>query len=213
MYGKFIVLEGLEGAGKTTAQKIIKKILHQNGIKKVILIREPGSTKICEKLRKIVKNDKITSESITEKAEILIFYAARIQLINTVIKPSLLKGYWVIGDRHDMSTLAYQGFDISNKEIYNLIKFLRKNLLKNFQPDLTIYLDINPQLGLHRINHRNKPLDRIEKKSINFFLKVHQKYLKIIKNNKKTKIINATKNIKKVTQDLFIIIQKWFFKR
>lgn len=191
MKGKFIVLEGIEGSGKTTIKKFIKIFLKKKGIKKILCTREPGGTSICEKLRVLIKQK--NKEKIVDETEILLFYAARIQLINNFIKPFLLKGFWIIGDRHNLSSLAYQG---KNK----LTNFLSKTLLKNFQPDLTIYLDVIPEIGLKRILSRKNKLDRIEKKSIYFFNQVRQRYLENLLNNKKFKKIDATQNIKKVIE-------------
>lgn len=193
MKGKFIVLEGIEGSGKTTIQKFIKIFLKQNGIKKVICTREPGSTLICEKLRLLIKQK--NNEKIVNEAETLIFYAARIQLLKTYIIPCLLKGFWIIGDRHNLSSIAYQG---KNK----LTSFLSNTLLKNFQPDLTIYLDIHPKIGLQRTLSRKKTLDRIEKKSMYFFDQVRQRYLASVLKNKNFKKIDANQNIKKVIQSI-----------
>lgn len=190
MKGKFIVLEGIEGSGKTTLRKFIKMFLKKNGVKKILFTREPGSTPICEKLRLLIKEKKI-NEIIIDETEILIFYAARVQLINTFIKPVLSKGFWVIGDRHNLSSLAYQGKN-------TLTNFLSKTLLNNFQPDLTIYLDIKPEIGLKRILYRKNNIDRIEKKSLVFFKQVRKRYLENILNDKKIKKIDASQSVYKV---------------
>lgn len=205
MKNKFIVVEGIEGSGKTTVVKIIIKILKSLGIKDIISTREPGSTPVCEKLRDILTQEK---EVFTEKAEILIFYAARIQLINTLIKPALANGFWVIGDRHDLSSQAYQGKNKFNFEINNLITILKKNLLSNFFPDLTFYLDIDPEIGIKRTHNRGK-IDRFEKKNINFFFQVRQRYLELSSIDKKIKIIDANKNINEIKSKIKNFLKKW----
>ena len=108
MKSKFIVIEGLEGAGKTTARDAIVAVLHEQGIDDVVFTREPGGTPLAEQLRVLVKQG-IDGEQVTDKAELLMLYAARVQLVENVIKPALARGAWVIGDRHELSSQAYQG--------------------------------------------------------------------------------------------------------
>ena len=110
MRSNYIVIEGLEGAGKTTARDVVVETLHDLGVNDLLFTREPGGTVLAEKLRSLVLDIKsVGDEVITDKAEVLMFYAARVQLVETVIKPALASGQWVIGDRHDLSTQAYQG--------------------------------------------------------------------------------------------------------
>ena len=110
MRSKYIVIEGLEGAGKTTARNVVVDTLKSLGVADMVFTREPGGTQLAEKLRSLVLDIKsVGDEVITDKAEVLMFYAARVQLVETVIKPALAEGKWVIGDRHDLSTQAYQG--------------------------------------------------------------------------------------------------------
>ena len=99
MAGKFIVIEGLEGAGKSTAHQCVVDALKELGIDDVVFTREPGGTPLAEKLRHLIKHE--TEEPVTDKAELLMLYAARIQLVENVIKPALAQGKWVVGDRHD----------------------------------------------------------------------------------------------------------------
>lgn len=210
MKNKFITIEGIEGSGKTTIKKFIFKLLQNNGIKNVICIREPGSTPICEKLRKLIKSD--NKEIFHSKTEILIFYAARAQLLENIIKPALKNGYWVIGDRHDLSSQAYQGRNNLNTKINELIAFLKENILEGFVPDLTFYLDINPYIGIQRVFNRNKKIDRIEKNNINFFTEVRKKYLELSIFNEKIKIIDASKSIKEIEKLIKKNLKKWFIK-
>lgn len=203
--GKFIVLEGLDGSGKTKAAKYIKKILKKKGIMKIKNVHEPGSTLIAEKIRKIIKENQ-NKEKIYYKTEILLMYAARIQLINKIIKPSLKKGKWIIGDRHNLSTLAYQGG--KNGIHQNFILKLKKKFFKKFEPNLTIFLDVKPKIGIKRFLKRNK-IDRIESKKEKFFLEVRNNYFKIIKLFKNIIIINANKKIENVKKNIKKNIYKW----
>ncbi|WDI79073.1 dTMP kinase [Candidatus Purcelliella pentastirinorum] len=208
MKGKFIVIEGLEGSGKTTAIKYIINILKKNGILKLKKTREPGSTLLNENLRKLIKHS-IKNEIINKNTELLILYAARIQLVETIIKPNLNKGTWIIGDRHNMSSIAYQtgGRKIDKK----IIKTLTNLFLKDFKPDLTIYLDVIPEIGLNRIKNRKKK-DRIEKESLNFFYRTRKCYLKIIKKQKNLIFINANNKIKHVQKKIKLTIKNWIKK-
>ena len=205
---KFIVIEGLEGSGKTHACTYIKDILKINNINNVILVRQPGSTPIAEKIRKLIKTHH--AETIIKETELLLIYAARIQLVETIIKPALNRGNWVISDRHDLSSLAYQGGGLGiNEDIINQLKNL---LLKDFLPDLTLYLDVTPEIGLKRALQRSS-LDRIETRSLKFFNKTRKSYLKNIKLDKSIIKINANVDIKNVTQDIKKKLLKWLQKQ
>ena len=101
MNGKFIVIEGTEGAGKTTARDCVVEQLCEQGITDIVFTREPGGTPLAEKLRDLIKQG-LDGEQITDKAELLMLYAARVQLVETIIKPALARGARVVGDRHDL---------------------------------------------------------------------------------------------------------------
>ena len=205
MTGKFIVIEGLEGAGKTTAINTVARILKQHHIADLQFTREPGGTPIAEALRNIIKNG-LDNEPLTDKAELLMLYAARIQLVDNVIKPALKMGKWVIGDRHDLSTQAYQG---GGRQIDNVfIETLQTQVLDNFKPDLTLYLDIAPELGLMRARSRGQ-LDRIEQQSLPFFERIRQRYLQLAERDNTIITIDANKSIEDVTAQIEIILNSW----
>ncbi len=110
MRSNYIVIEGLEGAGKTTARQLVVESLQSAGIHDMVFTREPGGTILAEKLRSLVLDIQSTGdEVINDKAEVLMFYAARVQLVETVIKPALARGQWVIGDRHDLVDAGLSG--------------------------------------------------------------------------------------------------------
>lgn len=151
MNSKFIVIEGLEGAGKTTARDAVVSELQQHGINDIVFTREPGGTPLAEKLRELIKQG-INDEPITDRAELLMLYAARVQLVENVIKPALARGAWVVGDRHDLSSQAYQG---GGREMDSgLMQSLKQAVLGDFSPDLTLYLDVTPEIGLQRARAR-----------------------------------------------------------
>ncbi len=204
MRGKFIVIEGLEGAGKTTAHQVILKELEQAGINDVVMTREPGGTPLAEKLRHLIKHE--TEEAINDKAELLMLYAARVQLVENVIKPALAEGKWVLGDRHDMSSQAYQGG--GRKFDRHLLETLKESVLGTFEPDLTIYLDLDPVIGLERARGRGE-LDRIEQQSLDFFYRTRERYLELTQHNDKAVIINAEQPIEQVTADIQQVIRNW----
>ncbi|HDL5700350.1 TPA: dTMP kinase [Mannheimia haemolytica] len=204
MRGKFIVIEGLEGAGKTTAHQVILKELEQAGVTDVVMTREPGGTPLAEKLRHLIKHE--TEEPVTDKAELLMLYAARVQLVENVIKPALAEGKWVLGDRHDMSSQAYQGG--GRKLDRHLLETLKESVLGTFEPDLTIYLDLDPVIGLERARGRGE-LDRIEQQSLDFFYRTRERYLELTQHNDKAVIINAEQPIEQVTADIQQAIRNW----
>ena len=205
MTGKFIVIEGLEGAGKTTAINTVARILKQHHICDLQFTREPGGTPIAEALRNIIKNG-LDNEPLTDKAELLMLYAARIQLVDNVIKPALKMGKWVIGDRHDLSTQAYQGGGRQIDKVF--IETLQAQVLGDFKPDLTLYLDIAPELGLMRARSRGQ-LDRIEQQSLPFFERIRQRYLQLAERDNTIVTIDANKSIEEVTTQIETILNSW----
>lgn len=205
MTGKFIVIEGLEGAGKTTARQVIVDTLRENGITDLVYTREPGGTPLAEKLRILIK-DGIDGETVTDKAEVLMLYAARIQLVDNVIKPALARGQWVIGDRHDLSSQAYQGGGrgIDRK----LMESLRDTVLGDFYPDFTLYLDLPPETGLARARSRGE-LDRIEQESLDFFRRTRARYLELAESDPRIVIVDASQSIDNVHQSIRTAVLNW----
>lgn len=185
--GKLIVIEGLEGAGKSTAIKSVKNFLEIQQ-KDTLITREPGSTVIGEKIRAIVKEGCV-EERLEPLNELLLMYAARVQLVNQVIKPALQQGIWVIADRFELSTYAYQGGGRGIDS--SVIKQLSAICLQGFKPQLTLFLDISPEAGLARIKNRNQ-FDRIEQESLLFFNKVYHAYHRHIKALDDVAIIDAS---------------------
>lgn len=207
MRSNYIVIEGLEGAGKTTARDVVVETLRELGINDLLFTREPGGTVLAEKLRSLVLDIKsVGDEVITDKAEVLMFYAARVQLVDSVIKPALAKGQWVIGDRHDLSTQAYQGGGRGIDR--QLLATLRDAVLGNFRPNLTIYLDVTPEVGLKRARARGD-LDRIEQESLNFFNRTRARYLELAAADDSITTIDATQSLEKVMSDIRAAVTAW----
>lgn len=207
MSSKYIVIEGLEGAGKTTARNIIVEALGESGVTDIVFTREPGGTLLAEKLRSLILDIKsVGDEVITDKAELLMFYAARVQLVETVIKPALARGAWVIGDRHDLSTQAYQGGGRGIDR--HLLTTLRNAVLGDFAPDLTLYLDVDPLVGLERARARGE-LDRIEQESVDFFNRTRARYLELAAADSRIKTINASQPLEQVTAAVRETVTRW----
>jgi len=205
MNSKFIVVEGLEGAGKSTAIQAIVETLHEFGVDQITRTREPGGTVLAEKMRELVKQEH-EGEVLQDMTELLLMYAARVQLVENVIKPALEKGSWVVGDRHDMSSQAYQG---GGRQISRqTMQSLKQTTLGDFKPDLTLYLDIDPKVGLERARGRGE-LDRIEKMDISVFERTRERYLEIAGSDDSVIVVNAEQTIDKVAQDIKSALQQW----
>lgn len=195
---KFIVIEGLEGAGKSTALQFIRTFLENKQID-VINTREPGGTFIAEKLRQILLTS-FKNETLLSKSELLIMYAARIQHLETLIFPELKKGNWVISDRFNWSSFAYQGG--GRQLAFDMIKYLDNLVLKSFMPDMIIYLDVTPEIGLMRARNRNN-LDRIEQEKIDFFNRARAVFLRLISENPQSSVlIDAEQPINRIQDEL-----------
>lgn len=201
--GKFVVVEGLEGAGKSTAIATVKQYLQQKG-HDVVCSREPGGTPLAESLRTLVKQVQ-QNEVVAPQTELLLMYAARMQLLVNVIQPALNAGKWVLGDRHDMSSRAYQGGGRQLDETF--INQLRLAVLGQLTPDLTLYLDIDPAIGLQRARARGE-LDRIEQEQLAFFQRTRQKYLQIAGSEPNISVIDAGQPLEQVQADIVAALQQ-----
>ncbi|EGQ8031977.1 dTMP kinase [Vibrio parahaemolyticus] len=209
MKANFIVVEGLEGAGKSTAIKTVLDTLKQAGIENIVNTREPGGTPLAEKMRALVKEEH-EGEELKDMTELLLLYAARVQLVENVIKPALANGQWVVGDRHDLSSQAYQG---GGRQIdASLMKNLRDTTLGDFKPAFTLYMDIDPRIGLERARGRGE-LDRIEKMDINFFERTRERYLEIANADPSIVVINAEQSIEEVSRDIQDALNEWLSRQ
>lgn len=184
MKGLFITFEGGEGSGKSTQIKKAAAFLKSSG-KKVLLLREPGGTRVSEAIREIILNKDYTE--MAPETELLLYLAARAQIVREKILPALKKGMAVICDRFEDSTLAYQGYGrgMSVKAIEQASQLFAKG---NLVPDLTILLDIDPKQGMKRGGRH----DRMERQSDKFHQKVRAGFLDLARKNKKRfKVIDA----------------------
>lgn len=201
MNGKFIVIEGLEGAGKSSVISVVKQIVTSAG-HDVVNTREPGGTPMAEAIREVVKQN--WDESVTEQTELMLMYAARSQLIHNVIFPALDAGKWVIGDRHDLSSQAYQG---GGRQLdQGVMSALSQITLNGFKPDLTIYLDVDPATGLARARGRGE-LDRIELSGLDFFERTRAKYLELAGKDDAIKVVDANQTMAQVHSDVTALVK------
>ena len=191
--GIFITFEGIEGCGKTTQIKLLDKFLKRRGFK-TVLTREPGGTKLSNKIRKILLTK--GAEKPGDLTELFLFFADRAQHITNVIKPALAAKKIVLCDRFSDSTFAYQGY--ANNVDLKLIKNLNNIATDRIKPDLTFVLDIDPKAGLARAKKRSK-LDRFEAKKIDYHKKVRKGFVQLAKNEKKRiKLIDGSKSINQI---------------
>lgn len=202
--GYFIVVEGLEGAGKSTAIQFIKHHL-ASFVPNIILTREPGGTRLGDLVRGFIK-ESAAEEIIDPRSELLMLYAARIQLIKQIICPALEKGTWVLADRFELSTFAYQGGGRHLEK--NRIADLSQFCLGNFKPDLIFFLDISPEQGLRRVAARGAP-DRIEQESLSFFTDVYHSYHELIQTMDNVVCINAGQPLKAVQASIRDELERW----
>lgn len=173
MTGKLITLEGIEGAGKSTALQFIKDYLLKLN-QPVVWGREPGGTPLAEEIRNLLLHP-LSEEVMVPEAELLLMYAARAQHLKNVILPALQAGTWVVCDRFVDASYAYQG---GGRGIPLLvIDQLTTWIVGKLQPDLTLLLDIDPQAGFDRAEKRGTEKDRIEQEKLDFFINVRANYL------------------------------------
>lgn len=191
----YISIEGLEGAGKSTAMKALMDYYKGKDVEQ---IREPGGSGVAEEIRCILKD--LREEKIDAYSEALLFFAARNQLLQNVVKPALEQNKIVISDRCYLSSVAYQ------REEPELIKYLVKEL--KYKPDLIIYLDIDPRIGMERARNRGA-LDRIEEKEIKYFDEARKVYQSEALLNKNIVTIDASQSVEAVYNDVMKEIKKF----
>jgi len=202
--GKFITFEGSEGCGKSTQSRMLFDYLKSKG-KQVIYLREPGATKISEKIRGILLDAK--NQAIVSECEMLLYMAARAQIVGEVIEPALKKGKIVICDRFLDSTLAYQGYGLGMD--IGLIKRIGKFTTRGIKPNLTIFLDLAVEHGL---KHRQAALDRIEMRSINYHLRVREGYLKLAAQEpRRIKVVKVEEDKLKTQSSIRELVEKHVF--
>ena len=204
MTGRFITIEGGEGAGKSTAQTVIAEKLTAQGIS-VLQTREPGGTPLAEAIRRNLLS--IDEEAPVEMAELLLVFAARAQHLAKVIEPALNQGQWVLCDRFTDATYAYQGAGRGLSA--ELIGKLEALVQGNRRPDNVILLDMPPEIGLARARARGA-LDRFEQEAQAFFGRVREGDLKRASEfPDRYAVVDAAQDLSDVQQSLEALMTRW----
>lgn len=195
--GKFITVEGGEGAGKSSNIAFIREYLEQRDLD-VIYTREPGGTPLGEEIRDLLLGHK--HDGMSDETELLLMFAARAQHIAEVIKPALEAGQWVLCDRFTDASFAYQGGGRGMD--WEKIKSLESWVQGELRPDLTLLLDLPIEIGMERAGKRSAP-DRFESEAFSFFEKVRAAYLRIAKEQPgRVKVIDAAQALQEVQNQI-----------
>ncbi|MUG98853.1 dTMP kinase [Scytonema sp. UIC 10036] len=204
MSGKFLVFEGVEGCGKTSQIQHTQEWLQSLNISSIVT-REPGGTELGLHLRQLLLEAGATS--ITDRTELLLYAADRSQHVDQIIKPALAEGKVVLCDRYTDSTITYQGWGRGLS--LEMIEQLNLLATGGLQSDLTILLDIDPEISFHRILS-NRKLDRMEQADLAFHHRVRQGFLSLAeKFPERIVAIDANQDIDKVTADIKQLLIRW----
>ncbi|MCP5179623.1 MAG: dTMP kinase [Pseudomonadales bacterium] len=193
--GRFITLEGSEGVGKTSNLDALIETLRAAGIE-VLKTREPGGTPLAEEIRGLLLANR--SEAVDPIAELLLVFAARAQHLATVIEPALATGTWVVSDRFTDATYAYQGGGRGGDE--RRIAVLEQMVQGELQPDLTLYLDLDPAIAAKRMTGRER--DRFEREDRVFFERVRAAYLARAAAFSRIRVIDASPSLDAVQRSV-----------
>ena len=207
--GFMVVFDGSNGAGKTTVINEVEKYISSKGLD-VVLTREPGGTRIGEKIRHIILDP--STPEMCDMTELMLFGAGRSQHIQEKIKPALQAGKIVISDRFDAATFSFQhyarGIDLAS------IKKINDLALAGFQPDMNIILDLDPIEGLKRVKSRGEGLDRLEDEKLDFLIKARNGYLTQAKAQpERFVIIDASQSKDAVLSDVIKVIDALILKQ
>ena len=197
--GRFVTLEGIEGAGKTTVARVLSEWLASRGVTARVT-REPGGTPLAERVRKIVLDR--GDEAVSPRAETLLMFAARSIHVENLIRPALARGEWVVCDRFTDASRAYQGYGRGMDLAW--IEQLAGAVHGDLQPDCTLLLDLPVEVGLQRARNRSgMAADRFEAEAAEFFERVRQGYLQIARSDpKRVRVIDAAAALTSVTQQV-----------
>lgn len=208
MSGRFITFEGGEGCGKSTQVKLLESYLRDKGVE-ILLTKEPGSTPEGQILRQLlVTGDKDKFDAISE---CLLYYADRRCNLTKVVWPALEQGKWVISDRYADSTEAYQYYGYDKRVSHNILNELYRIVAGDFKPDLTIILDIDPEIGMRRSFAKAETMSvkelRFESRQMEFHHNLRRGFLEIAKREpKRCVVINADDDIQTVHQRIVEVI-------
>jgi dTMP kinase len=204
MTAKFISIEGIEGAGKSTQLAFIQRYLNEQG-KQLVVTREPGGTELGEQIRTLLLTP--TSTGMASDTELLLMFAARAEHVEQVIKPALERDQWVLSDRFVDATFAYQGGGrgIDLQRILTLSDWT----LKGLQTDVTFLFDLPVEMGQQRVLSRNEGIDRFEQEKVDFFQRIRERYLQRAQQEpNRIKVIDASKSIVEIELQLTVLLDK-----
>ncbi len=197
----FITFEGIDGSGKSTQALLTYRYLIAQGYAAVKLFREPGSTVVAEKIRKILLDKKLTMASLTE---LFLYEAARAEITAKELRPALAKGHIVLCDRFYDSTTAYQGY--GRKLDIRTVRSLHKIAVGEVIPDITFLFDVDLKTAFSRLGENP---DRLESQSQAFFKRVRKGFLEIArKERKRVKVIDGSQSVEAVFHDVQKILER-----
>lgn len=201
MSGIFITMEGPDGSGKSTQIELLKDYLSEKGYD-IIVTREPGGTQISEKIRKIILDKE--NEKMSDMTELMLYVAARAQLVDEVIKPALDKNQVVISDRFVDSSAVYQGIarGLGTKLVYEMNQYAISRM-----PDITFLLDLDAKEGIKRKKHQ-AALDRLELEKLSFHEKVVEGYRSLAKEQDRIVLIDATLPKETIFERIISVLQE-----
>lgn len=202
--GKFISIEGIEGAGKSTVIAHVVEFLQQQGMS-VVCTREPGGTLLAEQWREMLLNAQ-GNERITAEAELCLFSACRAQHVAHTIIPALEKGAWVVSDRYIDASFAYQGAGrgLDTDIIATLVSFTTQSLL----PEKTLLLDVPVEVGMGRLAQETQEKDRIEQEAHDFFRRIRAAYRQRAEQDRKRfTVLDASESAEQVKAEAILAIQ------
>jgi len=212
-HGLFITLEGIDGTGKSTQLRLLAQHLKRRGLP-VRATREPGGTKVGERIRKILLAS--TTTQLAPLAELALMYAARAQHLQEVIRPALAKGEIVVSDRYNDASLAYQGYGRKLGE--ETVRAFDRIVCARTQPDLTIVLDLAPRLSLQRARgrqlRRKSRQERFELQGMNFHRRVRRGYLAVArKEPRRVKVVRANGPVAEVQAEIRTLVDAFLARR
>jgi len=200
--GLLITFEGPDGSGKTTQISLLKEYLNNKGLN-VVCTREPGGTRISEKIRDIILDN--NNNDMSPMCEALLYAAARSQLVEQIIKPAIDKGKIVICDRFVESSIVYQG--IGRNLGVERIRMINEAATDGLKVDITFMLTISYEEGLKR-KEKQKSFDRLENSGNDFHKRVYEGYMELSKNSNYIKVIDANRSIKEIHNEIINFIEE-----
>lgn len=204
MAGRFITIEGVEGAGKSTVIDSVSEQLEESGLT-VWRTREPGGTHPGEAIRDMLLNPEFSG--MDARCELLLMFAARAQHLATLIRPALEKGDWVVCDRFTDATYAYQGSGRQMDE--GPIEWLEQFVQHDLRPDLTVFLDVPVNVGLERAGSRSEP-DRFESEKAIFFERVRNRYLEQARREPgRLRVVDASQSLEEVIVSVRALVKEF----